>query len=117
MLSDKPWSVVVNVTLPCGIQRVFHGPYDALDFLENEWPSRRGQKYDRAIVLCRASLENSAPLAIAREAFMAASMEAGMAVRPLTSFENGDAVRLGSNIGKMDAAEASPGRSPGAPGA
>ncbi|NVP56052.1 DUF982 domain-containing protein [Mycoplana rhizolycopersici] len=98
MLSDNPWSVVVNVSLPCGIQRVFHGPYDALDFLENEWPSRRGQNYDRAIVLCRASLDSTAPLAIAREAFVAASMEAGMAVRPLTPFENGDAGGLGTRI-------------------
>lgn len=80
---DLPWAVPLTVHFQNGTDHIFRGPYDALDFLENEWPSRRGQKYDRAIMLCGASLDKEAPIALAREAFIAACLETGMAVETI----------------------------------
>lgn len=74
------WSVPLDVRLQNGTQHIFTGPYEALDFLENEWPVRRGQKYERAVRLCRGALNRETPLAVAREAFVAACLEAGLPV-------------------------------------
>ncbi|MDR6759496.1 hypothetical protein J2Y48_004812 [Mycoplana sp. BE70] len=84
---DLTWSVPLNVRLQNGIHHIFSGPYEALDFLENEWPLRRGQKYERALRLCRGALNLATPLAVAREAFVAACLEAGLPVTaaPLSS--------------------------------
>ncbi len=82
-LADVPWSVPLVVHLRNGIAHIFQGPYDALDFLENEWPLRHGQKYDRAIRSCRGALNKSTPLAIAREDFVAACLEAGMPTKAM----------------------------------
>ncbi|PSS64462.1 DUF982 domain-containing protein [Ensifer sp. NM-2] len=77
-IPEMPWSVPLLVRLQNGTSRVFSSVYDALDFLENEWPLRRGQRYERAIRTCRGALNRSAPIAVAREAFIAACLEAGM---------------------------------------
>ncbi|NTJ61162.1 DUF982 domain-containing protein [Agrobacterium rhizogenes] len=77
-LNDVPWTRPVAVRLQCGLERTFSGIYDALDFLENEWPLRRGERHDRAVKTCRRALHRIVPAAIAREAFVAACLEAGM---------------------------------------
>ena len=82
-IPDVPWSIAVSVRLQNGSEHIFHGPYDALDFLENEWPLRHGQKYHRAIRSCRAALNKMTPLAIAREDFVAACLEAGMPAKAM----------------------------------
>ncbi|MBL3685243.1 DUF982 domain-containing protein (plasmid) [Sinorhizobium meliloti] len=38
-MKELRWRVSVSVTLQNGTTRQFCGPYDALDFLENEWPN------------------------------------------------------------------------------
>lgn len=75
---DVLFRVPVRVRLQCGLERTFLGVFDALDFLEAEWPLRRGERYKRAIDKCRAALEWAAPSEVAREAFIAACLEAGM---------------------------------------
>lgn len=75
---DLPWRAPVRVRLQNGLERIFLTVYDALDFLENEWPLRRGQRYDRAVRKCRAALRLLTPTEVAREAFIAACLEAGM---------------------------------------
>ena len=77
-LNDVPWTRPVTIRLQCGLERTFTGVYDALDFLENEWPLRHGERHDRAVKICRRALNGILPAAIAREAFMAACLEAGM---------------------------------------
>lgn len=47
-LIDLKWDEPVVVRLHCGLERRFIGPYEALDFLENEWPLRRGVWHDHA---------------------------------------------------------------------
>jgi len=75
-----PWHIALRVRLQCGLERTFSSVYEALDFLENEWPVRRGERYARAVKLCRSALDRSAASAVAREAFVAACLEAGMSV-------------------------------------
>ncbi|MDK4743566.1 DUF982 domain-containing protein [Rhizobium sp. CNPSo 3464] len=78
-LNDVPWDRPVTIRLQCGLDRTFAGVYDALDFLENEWPLRHGERHERAVKTCRGALNGAVPAVIAREAFMAACLEAGMA--------------------------------------
>ncbi|WP_086999861.1 DUF982 domain-containing protein [Rhizobium sullae] len=77
-LNDVPWTRPVRIRLQCGLDRTFTGVYDALDFLENEWPLRHGERHQRAVKTCRSALSGTIPAVIAREAFVAACLEAGM---------------------------------------
>ncbi|WP_426131293.1 DUF982 domain-containing protein [Pararhizobium sp. PWRC1-1] len=78
---DIPWSHRLDVTLRAGMDRTFRSVYEALDFLENEWPLKSGEYYDRAVLACRQALNGLAPSETAREAFIAACLEAGMPAR------------------------------------
>jgi hypothetical protein len=60
------------------LERTFTGAYEALDFLENEWPLRRGERHRLAIETCLGSLRGAVPASIGRDAFVAACIEAGM---------------------------------------
>ncbi|APO79352.1 hypothetical protein AM571_PC01621 (plasmid) [Rhizobium etli 8C-3] len=77
-LNDVPWTRPVRIRLQCGLERTFTGAYDALDFLENEWPLRHGERHERAVKTCRGALNGTIAAVIAREAFLAACHEAGM---------------------------------------
>jgi hypothetical protein len=90
-IPDLPWPVPLVVRLQCGVERTFSSVYEALDFLENEWPLRRGERYERAVRLCRGALNKQTPSAVAREAFVCACLEAGMPVvaRPPASVLTG----------------------------
>ena len=78
LINNVPWMRPVTIRLQCGLERSFPGAYDALDFLENEWPVRHGEPYDRAVRACRGTLNGAIPSIIAREAFVAACLEADM---------------------------------------
>lgn len=48
------WRVPLSVTLQNGMPRRFCGPYDALDFLEHEWPCHgkvRDHRGDELVVI------------------------------------------------------------------
>jgi hypothetical protein len=81
-LLDVRWGRPVKVRLQCGLEHTFTSIYDALDFLENEWPIRHGQRYDQAVKRCRRALGGVIPAAIAREGFVAACLEAGLPLIP-----------------------------------
>lgn len=76
--ADFTWTVPVELELPCGLTRRFLNAYDALDFLDAEWPTRRGSAYERALRLCRNALRGPRAADLARSAFIAAADEAGM---------------------------------------
>ena len=76
--NNVPWIRPVTIRLQCGLERSFSGAYDALDFLENEWPVRHGKQYERAGKTCRGALNGVIPSIVAREAFLAACLEADM---------------------------------------
>lgn len=60
-LPEIPWIVPLSVRLQSGSNRIFASVYDALDFLEHEWPIRHGQGYERAVITCRGALNRSVP--------------------------------------------------------
>lgn len=77
-LPDMPWSVPVHVTFQNGTSRAFSSVFEALDILENEWPRRSGPRYLTAVETCRRTLQRMMPIAVAREAFIAACLEANL---------------------------------------
>lgn len=81
MLADVYFSVPLQVSFPNGVMRSFESVHDTVDVLENEWPLRHGEWYKRALEKCRAALYRMTPVAIAREAFVAACLEAGLPVQ------------------------------------
>jgi hypothetical protein len=83
MLADIFFATPLHVYLSNGLSRTFDSVNDTLDFLENEWPLRHGERYKRACEKCRAALRRQTPVAVAREAFVAACLEAGLPVQAL----------------------------------
>jgi hypothetical protein len=77
---DVLWTLPLKVILPSGLEHTFSNVYDAAIFLENEWPLKRGERYDRAVSACRRALNQMTPLAVAREMFIAACLEADVPV-------------------------------------
>lgn len=75
---DVLWTLPLKATLPSGLERTFDSVYDVSVFLENEWPFTRGEFHDRAVSACRRALNRMTPPTVAREAFIAACLEAGM---------------------------------------
>jgi hypothetical protein len=83
MLADIFFATPLHVHLSNGLSRTFDSVNDTLDFLENEWPLRHGERYKRACEKCHAALRRQTPVAVAREAFVAACLEAGLPVQAL----------------------------------
>lgn len=77
-LNDIAWKKPVTIRLQCGLERTFKGAYEALDFLENEWPLRHGEQHHRAVDMCRGALDGNVGASAAREGFLAACVEAGL---------------------------------------
>jgi len=84
MLADVYFSVPLNVAFSNGMTRTFESLNDTVDFLENEWPLRHGERYKRACEKCRAALARRTPVSIAREAFVAACLEAGLPIQAVS---------------------------------
>ena len=76
---DTLWSKPVTVRLQNGLHHTFHSVESAIDFLEDEWPTRLGRHRTRALDLCRAAQTRLVSRATAREAFIAACIEANIA--------------------------------------
>ncbi|WP_075292870.1 DUF982 domain-containing protein [Pararhizobium arenae] len=79
-IRDRPWTKSLHVRPYEGLERSFCSIYDALDYLENEWPFREGKYHLRAITACRGVLNGLIKAEVAREAFIAACLEASMNV-------------------------------------
>lgn len=77
-MKEVPLRVPLSVTLQNGMMRQFCGPYDALGFLENEWPNHGAQR-GRGISACRAALRHPDYSESARISFIAACIEASLA--------------------------------------
>lgn len=76
--ADFTWTVPVELQLPCGLTRRFTNAYDAFDFLDAEWPTRRGQPYEHALKFCRNALRGAGGKELARTAFLMAAQDVGM---------------------------------------
>ena len=75
---ETPWKKPVTVRLQNALEHTFHSLEDSLDFLENEWPTKFGIHHRRALDLCRAAANRMVATEAAREAFIAACLEANM---------------------------------------
>ncbi|MGV1873717.1 DUF982 domain-containing protein [Agrobacterium rosae] len=81
MTSRDIWfRIPVRITLQNGLEKTFWTVYEALDFLQNEWPRRRGNYYKQAVMKCSAALSCFESSEVAREAFMVACIEASMLI-------------------------------------
>ena len=76
------WPKPLTVRLHNGLPHTLHTVEDAMDFLAHEWPTRTGVHYARALDTCRAAQNRLGSPEAAREAFMSACFEAGVALVP-----------------------------------
>lgn len=72
------WSTPIRMTID-GSQQTVHGPYAAAMLLMISWPTKTGPQRDRAERTCLAAVTDQAELETARDAFLAAAEEAGLA--------------------------------------
>lgn len=72
------WEKPITVRLRNGLEHTFHSLESSLDFLENEWPTKFGIHHRRALDLCRAAANRMIATEAAREALIAACLEANM---------------------------------------
>ena len=81
------WISPVAVALPNGDARIVQSPNEACTLLEGEWPVQAGNHHEHALLLCRSAAKRLTSAEMAREAFVAACIEAdsyrpGRAARP-----------------------------------
>lgn len=78
MLNSVRWFAPVMVSFLPGAERQFDCVHDALDYLEHEWPISGGRHREHAKRALRAALARQLSAEEAREAFVAACVEAGI---------------------------------------
>jgi hypothetical protein len=76
-MDNSCWAKPLTVRLQNDLARTFHSVEEAIDFMENEWPTRLGVHYRRALDLCRSARMRLISREAAREAFIAAALRRG----------------------------------------
>lgn len=84
--SAAQWQFPVRIKDGRGIPEAIHGPEEALEHLTYRWPAETGSHYDNARRQCLNARQRGVPVEVVREAFVAASLEAGMLVTEPVSF-------------------------------
>lgn len=78
--TDSPmtpsWVTPLYIRIGYGSSEKVEGPADALHYLAVRWPAERGKRYNLARVICADAVERRASVEEAREAFIAAAIEA-----------------------------------------
>ncbi|MFB2551658.1 DUF982 domain-containing protein [Ensifer soli] len=77
------WLIPVEIETGRHMRRVVHGPMEALNCLVQQWPQREGSHYLNAKQRCIDSMNRVCSAELAREAFINASLEALVAIRPV----------------------------------
>ncbi|WP_371878061.1 DUF982 domain-containing protein [Shinella zoogloeoides] len=72
------WTVPVVLAFEPGCGETVHGPEQALHYLLIRWPDQRGRRYEQACAVTAMCVEGHGGLSQAREAFIAAAVEAGI---------------------------------------
>lgn len=70
------WVAPVYVRIGYGASESVKGPDEAFHYLMQRWPIDRGTKYDMACIVVANAVEKRASAEEAREAFIAAAIEA-----------------------------------------
>ncbi|CUX66780.1 conserved hypothetical protein [Agrobacterium tumefaciens str. Kerr 14] len=71
-----PWRTPVYVRIGHGASEAINDAHEALHYLNVRWPTERGKKYTLACVTCANAVERRESAEVAREAFIAAAIEA-----------------------------------------
>ncbi|MCO5148476.1 MULTISPECIES: DUF982 domain-containing protein [unclassified Shinella] len=72
------WVAPVVVEFQPGRGETVHGPEQALHYLLIRWPVQRGLRYEQACIVTAMCVEGHHGLSQAREAFIAAAVEANI---------------------------------------
>ena len=72
------WSAPVHVRVGHGSSESIFGPEAAVEYLKYRWPARSNQHYLNAMRACTAATDRSESPDFARDAFIAACIEANM---------------------------------------
>jgi len=72
------WEVPVYVRIGHGPSEAVDGPDVALTYLLTRWPANRGPVYHSAKKACEDAVEDHGSLAVAREAFLTAAIDASL---------------------------------------
>ena len=72
------WSAPVHVRVGHGSSESIFGPEAAVEYLRYRWPARSNQHYLNAMRACTAAIDRSESPDFARDAFIAACIEANM---------------------------------------
>ncbi len=76
ILASAPFRVPVLVRIGHGSSEAVESASDAIHYLQNRWPHERGHHYQQAMRLCKEAAQGLLPTEVAREAFIAAAIEA-----------------------------------------
>lgn len=76
----RKWQKPVVISIENAGRQTVEGPYAAAMILQTIWPIAGGKCHDEAVVMCVAAAERQMPAGKAREAFLAAVQEAGLAL-------------------------------------
>jgi hypothetical protein len=75
---EPDWNMPVSVKVAAWRLETIESPGQALDKLNNRWPSMRGRHHRSAIVNCEAAVSCQYSAELAREAFVRAALEAAL---------------------------------------
>jgi hypothetical protein len=70
------WKTPVYVRIGHGASETINGPQQALNYLSMRWPAERGSRYSQAKAVCAGAVDRTVYSEVAREAFIAAAIEA-----------------------------------------
>ena len=76
--TEPRWLSPVFVRIGYGLPEAIRTPRDAMTYLHFRWPAKRGRAFDEARMQCASAVEANRACESAREAFIRASVEAGI---------------------------------------
>lgn len=76
----RKWQKPVVISIENAGRQTVEGPYAAAMILQTIWPITEGKRRDEAVAMCVAAAERQISADRAREAFLAAVQEAGLAL-------------------------------------
>lgn len=76
VVATATWPQPVLVRIGYGASEPVQSASEALHYLLRRWPAERGPCYDEAMQACTAASEGTVCADLAREAFLAAAVEA-----------------------------------------
>jgi hypothetical protein len=76
VIADASWRAPVFLRVGYGASEAVASPHQALDYLCHRWPFERGTHYTNALQCCGSAADGQVPAETAKEAFIAAAVEA-----------------------------------------